>query len=46
MWELQIILETNDGYLVSSPNGDTPWLTKDEYLLYVENRKKLEQRNS
>jgi hypothetical protein len=32
--------------LVSSPNGDTQWLTKDEYLLYVENRKKLEQRNS
>jgi transcriptional antiterminator Rof (Rho-off) len=46
MWELQIILETNDGYLVSAPNGDTQWLTKDEYLLYVENRRKLEQRNS
>jgi hypothetical protein len=37
-WEIQIIKETEDGYLVSAPNGDTQFMTKDEYETYLSNR--------
>ena len=38
-WELTIVNETKDGYLVMSPNGDTQWITKEEYESYLRNRK-------
>jgi hypothetical protein len=39
-WEIEIINETEDGYLVMSPNGDTHYMTKDDYDTYLENRGK------
>lgn len=38
MWQLTIIQETKDGYLCMSPNGDTQWLTKEEYEKFNHNR--------
>lgn len=40
IWEISILKETPEGYLVMTPNGDTEWLTKDEYINYLNNRKK------
>lgn len=37
-WELVIVNETKDGYLCMSPNGDTNWMTKKEYINYLKNR--------
>lgn len=45
MWEIQIISQTDDGYLVSAPNGDTQWLTKEEYQMYLQKRREIEQGN-
>jgi hypothetical protein len=39
-WDISIISETEDGFLVSSPNGDTQWLTKDEMETYKKNKTK------
>jgi len=39
MWEITIIKETDDGYLCMSPNGDTQWMTKEEYINHLKNRK-------
>jgi hypothetical protein len=30
-WDIQVINKTNDGYLVMVPNGDTQWLTIEEF---------------
>lgn len=30
-WNIEVINKTNDGYLVMAPNGDTQWLTIEEY---------------
>jgi hypothetical protein len=30
-WTMTIINETKDGVLVSAPNGDTQWITKEDY---------------
>jgi hypothetical protein len=30
-WEIIILEEFEDGYLCSAPNGDTQWLTKEDY---------------
>ena len=38
-WKLTIINETKDGYLCMSPNGDTQWLTKEEFQQYEINVK-------
>jgi len=37
-WELTIVNETKNGYLCMSPNGDTNWMTKDDYINYLKNR--------
>lgn len=39
MWEIIIIKETKDGYLCSSPNGDTQWVTKEEYQRMIEKKR-------
>jgi hypothetical protein len=39
-WNIKIIKETSEGYLVMSPNGDTQWLTKEDYINYLNNKKK------
>ena len=41
MWEITIIKETEDGYLCSSPNGDTHWYSKEEYKKMLEKRMDL-----
>ena len=38
-WELTIVNETQDGYLVMSPNGDTQWMTKKDYQKYLNTKK-------
>ena len=38
-WELTIVNETQDGYLVMSPNGDTQWMTKEDYQKYLNTKK-------
>lgn len=39
-WTLTIINETADGYLCAAPNGDTQWMTKEEFENYLINREK------
>jgi len=39
-WNIQIINETNDGYIVMAPNGDTQFMTKKDYKTYLNNRNK------
>jgi hypothetical protein len=39
VWELEILDETSLGLLVSAPNGDTQWMSREEYNTYLENRK-------
>lgn len=46
MWEITIIKETDDGYLCMSPNGDTNWMTKQDYINYQKNRKCTETQTS
>lgn len=36
MWELTIIKEDENGFLVQAPNGDTHWMSKKDYQLYLE----------
>lgn len=38
-WNIEVINKTNDGYLVMAPNGDTQWLSEEDYQKYLENRK-------
>jgi len=40
-WEIKILKETEDGFLCMAPNGDTQWLSHDEYNTMIENRKSL-----
>ena len=44
IWELTIIKEDDNGVLLQAPNGDTQYLTNNEYLTYSENIKKLKER--
>jgi len=37
-WEITILKESDEGYLVSAPNGDTQWITKEQYQQYLNNR--------
>jgi hypothetical protein len=39
IWEITIINETNDGYLVMSPDGETKWVSHQDYLNYLNNKK-------
>ena len=41
MWELTIIKEDDKGYLVQAPNGDTHWITKEDYTKYLHNKKQI-----
>jgi len=41
MWEITILRETEDGLLCMAPNGDTQWLSHDEYNTMIANRKSL-----
>ena len=45
-WELTIVNETQDGYLVMSPNGDTQWMTKEDYQKYLNTDRKSTRLNS
>jgi hypothetical protein len=44
IWEVTVIKEDKDGVLLQSPNGDTQYLTHNEYLTYKENIEKLKER--
>jgi hypothetical protein len=37
-WEITILKESDEGYLVSAPNGDTQWITKEQYQQYLNNK--------
>jgi hypothetical protein len=37
-WDLTVISEKEDGYLVCSPNGDTQYMTKEEYYSAMKKR--------
>jgi hypothetical protein len=30
-WDIVVVNKTDEGYLVMTPNGDTQWLTLDEF---------------
>jgi hypothetical protein len=38
-WDISIISKSEDGFLVSAPNGDTQWLTNEEMETYKKNKK-------
>jgi len=38
-WEITIINELEDGYIVMSPLGDTMYITKEEYQKLKNNNK-------
>ncbi|MFM2011174.1 MAG: hypothetical protein RLZZ479_1565 [Bacteroidota bacterium] len=40
VWELTVIDEYENGYLVIAPTGETAWMSYQEYELYLENSKK------
>ena len=44
IWEVTIIEEDEKGVLLLAPNGDTQYLTHNEFLTYNENIKKLKER--
>jgi hypothetical protein len=37
-WEITILKESDEGYLVSAPNGDTQWITKEQYQQYLNSK--------
>jgi len=37
-WDISIISKSEDGVLVSAPNGDTQWLTNEEFETYKKNK--------
>ena len=39
-WEISIIEEFKDGYLVMAPNGDTNYMSKEEYESYKNKKHK------
>ena len=43
MWELIIVNELKDGYIVMSPNGDTEFIEKEIYNAFI--LKKLGSQN-
>jgi len=45
-WNITIIKETSEGFLCMSPNGDTHWMTRNDYEIYLENRKKNVENSS
>jgi len=40
VWDIEILDETSHGLLVLAPNGDTQWMTKEEYQQFIVNREK------
>jgi len=38
-WEITIVNESEEGYLVMAPTGDTFWMSKEDYQTYLENKK-------
>jgi hypothetical protein len=44
-WELIVLNETEEGVLVSSPNGDTQWLSTSEWQTYKNNKKENDRSN-
>ena len=40
-WVLSVLEESSQGLLVMSPNGDTQWMTHEQYESYLNNSKKL-----
>lgn len=45
VWELSVLDETPQGMLVIAPNGDTQWMTREQYESYLSNLEKLKQQN-
>ena len=45
LWETTIIKEDKYGVTLQCPNGDTQYLTHNEYLTYSYNIKKLKERH-
>ena len=41
MWNYTIINKTEEGVTIQIDNGDTQFLTNEEYDLFVKNREKL-----
>lgn len=37
-WEITILNETKDGILCASPDGETCWMSKEDYENYQKNR--------
>jgi hypothetical protein len=44
MWEYKIIQQDNKGVLIQVDNGDSQYLTTEEYKIFVENREKLDDK--
>lgn len=40
-WNITILKETKDGYLVMAPNGETVWMTHQDYEIYLNNLKNV-----
>lgn len=40
-WNVTILNKTKDGYLVMAPNGDTVWITYQDYEIYLNNLKNV-----
>jgi hypothetical protein len=38
-WQITIINETAEGYLLMSPDGETQWMTREEYQKVQANEK-------
>jgi hypothetical protein len=45
VWTLSVLEESPQGFLVMSPNGDTQWMTREQYESYLINSKKLKEQN-
>jgi len=45
IWEVTIIKEDKDGVLLLAPNGDTQFLTHNEYITYSYNIERLKEKH-
>jgi hypothetical protein len=39
-WEITIVKESEEGFLCITSTGDTQWLSKEDYEICLENRRK------
>ena len=40
VWEITILNETADGLLVQATNGETYWMSREDYNQYLETKSK------